>query len=122
MALFIVGKTECPLCGRVIQEASEATLFPAFLKPNHRFHRFSDAALHSECFQAWPDHVDFERLFKRFREMWESRPKNLPFSESENWAREAFKEFDNTCPGTGNGSRKQEPETKGAKKGRDRIG
>lgn len=95
MALLFPGKTECLICGKVIEESDEYVMFPAFLKPGHRLYTYSDGAFHKRCFDASPDKAEVERLYSRFRQIWADRPRNLTTSEEiEKWGQSAFKEFD----------------------------
>jgi hypothetical protein len=94
MAIFIPGKTACVVCGRTISSAAFAVSFPAFLKPNHRLARFNDSAVHSDCLDASEDALEVQRLYRRYLEIWQSRPQNLPLDQVEAWGREAFKELD----------------------------
>lgn len=94
MALILEGKTLCPICGNPIRTAAEATAFPAFLRPGHRFARFSDAAFHTSCFVSCPERQDVEAVFMKYEEIWKSRPAHLKsLSEIEAWGKEAFREF-----------------------------
>ncbi len=95
MALVFPGKTTCALCGQIIHDAMDIVAFPAFLAPRHRLYRFADGAFHISCFANWPESQELERLYKRYREIWESRPTNLTsLQEIEEWGRSAFKEFE----------------------------
>lgn len=50
MALVILGRTECVICGLVMAEGDEIVSFPAFVS-NRRdpLFRFTDAAFHRSC-------------------------------------------------------------------------
>lgn len=94
MALIILGKTVCFLCGKPLMEGDDMVAFPAFLKNTHELGRFSDAALHRMCFERAPQRQAVEALFCRFEAIWESRPRELKtLEEIESWGREAFKNF-----------------------------
>ncbi len=94
MALIIEGRTLCSFCGNPIQAASEATAFPAFLPPEHRLARFSDAAFHTACFAACPEREDVEAVLMKYRRIWDSRPQNLKsLAEIEAWGKAAFREL-----------------------------
>lgn len=91
MALFFPGRTTCMLCDKTIDSKSPVVAFPAFLPPNHRFARFSDGVFHQSCFEAWEDHEKFQELFERFREVWQSRPRDVKtLEEMEAWGKQAF--------------------------------
>lgn len=91
MAIIFLGNTPCGLCGEVLKSEDEIVAFTAFLPRGHPLHRYSDGAFHSHCFQEWPDAPEFERLYRDFRNTWESRPRNLTsLEEMEAWGRNAF--------------------------------
>jgi len=94
MALVFPGKTPCASCGQLIHDAKDVVGFPAFLQPGHPLYRFSDAAFHSWCFACLPEKPELERLYRRFREIWDNRPLDLnSLEEIEEWGKQAFKEF-----------------------------
>ncbi len=94
MALFIEGRTLCPLCGKPIEHVADATQFPAFLSPGHPLYKFSDAVFHTACFVAVPEHAEVEAVFSKYRELWDFGPNNLQTEgEKDNWGREAFNDF-----------------------------
>ena len=50
MAILLRGKTTCPICGSVIDEGDEATLFPhLILNELDPLYALSDGACHSAC-------------------------------------------------------------------------
>jgi hypothetical protein len=93
MALFLEGKSECQICGRLIETSNDLKMFPAFLGPTHPLHRYSDAIFHRRCFETISDRDEVERLFAKFRHIWDHRPANLTMEEIEAWERSAFAEF-----------------------------
>lgn len=94
LALVFLGRTICVICGKEIENDPDIFAFPAFLKAGHHLTMFSDAAVHSRCLATSVDGQEAVELYRRFREIWESRPKNVTFEQSEVWGREAFREFD----------------------------
>jgi hypothetical protein len=95
MALLLRGRSECLICGTVIDESDECVMFPAFLKAGHRLHLYSDGVFHQRCFDASPDKEEVEKLHSRFRQIWAERPKNLNTPEEiDDWEKSAFKELD----------------------------
>jgi hypothetical protein len=55
MALLLYGKSECPLCGHVINEAEPVYCFPAFVVNElDPCFFFSDAAFHEVCLKQHP--------------------------------------------------------------------
>lgn len=86
MVLLIRGKSTCAICGRVIAVEDSVVGFAAFLDPTHRLWRYSDAAMHGPCYEAWPERAEFEALYAaaeaqqmpsstpaRLKELWRSR-------------------------------------------------
>lgn len=93
MALLLGKKSECQICGQLIETSDELKMFPAFLGASHPLHRYSDGVFHRQCFAASPDRDEVERLFARFRYIWDHRPSNMTMEEVEAWGRSAFAEF-----------------------------
>jgi hypothetical protein len=95
MALIFPGKTTCALCGQVIHSTKAVLAYPAFLPPGHRLYPFTDAAFQTHCLASWPESQELEHLYRRYREIWDSRPTNLSsLQEIEEWGKKAFKEFE----------------------------
>jgi hypothetical protein len=68
MALIILGTTQCPLCNQVIDDEQEHVATTHFIESrDHPFWRYSDAAMHYNCFQAWDQRAlfvaEYNRLF-----------------------------------------------------------
>lgn len=94
MALLIRGKTKCLFCEKVIAENDDVIAFPAFLGVGHSLSRFSDSAFHRTCFSRCPESAEVESLYRRYRKIWENRPKDLKSAEEiDAWGKEAFKDF-----------------------------
>lgn len=55
MAIVILGLTQCPLCDEILAAGQSTVATSHFIQsPEHPLWRFSDAAMHYDCFQAWP--------------------------------------------------------------------
>ena len=55
MSLLIHSLTECPVCGRVIEEGQDAVSFPAFaFNEADPCILFNDASVHQTCFENHP--------------------------------------------------------------------
>jgi hypothetical protein len=94
MAIIIDGITECLICGKPLFAEEDIQAFPAFLKRKHPLNRYSDSAMHRQCYDACPDKEELDRLLKRFEEIWESRPRDLKTKEEiDEWGKAAFKDF-----------------------------
>lgn len=60
MALIILNQTRCPLCNEVIAEGDAYIATTAFVHdPADPLWPYSDAAIHTACFQSWPHRPDF---------------------------------------------------------------
>ena len=96
MALIIRGATPCALCGSVLDSSAEEIIgFPAFLPSTHRLWKYSDAAFHKSCFDAWEDCSELLDVYQRFRDIWATRPMGLTsLKEINEWGKQAFAEFD----------------------------
>jgi hypothetical protein len=54
MALVILGSTRCPLCDHVIVDVDEIVATSHFIADSaDRLWRYSDAAMHKNCFKNW---------------------------------------------------------------------
>ncbi len=91
MALFVAGKSQCGLCGQLIERREDVVGMPPFLGAGHRLSRYSDAVFHKACFDQSPDRADVERLHDRFKEVMRAAPADM--DEYERWAEQAMKEF-----------------------------
>lgn len=94
MAIFMAGKSRCPICGKVIDSIDEAIATPAFLKNTHPLAKFSDAVLHKQCFAEAPEREDVERLLSRFKEVMAGGPRTGTVAEYESWVKGAMREFE----------------------------
>lgn len=55
MAVFVAGKTTCPLCSRVIQTDENVINFPPlFLNHHHAVFELTDAVVHRPCLDSRP--------------------------------------------------------------------
>ena len=91
---MVRGKTTCPLCGKTIEDGQVVAAFPAFLPSGHPLAIFSDGVFHKACLHEDARSEAVERLYRRYREIWDSRPKDLKTVEDvEAWGREAFKDL-----------------------------
>jgi len=55
MAVLLRNKTICPMCGRLIEEGEDTSLFPHFiLNENDPLYEFSDSACHTACLASHP--------------------------------------------------------------------
>jgi len=63
MAL-IFDQSECAICGELLGKPARIVATTHFIgDPRDPLWRFSDAAMHYECFQKWPDREEFIRKY-----------------------------------------------------------
>lgn len=75
MATFIEGM-KCPLCGKGMKSSDRLFGTSHFLRPEHDLQRFSDAAMHWDCYAEWEHRKRFGRLYFEARRAWqEHNPK-----------------------------------------------
>lgn len=66
MAILILGHTDCPLCDNVIATGQRYVATLHFLQDqSHPLWRYSDAAMHYDCFQRWPCREEFVAEYNR---------------------------------------------------------
>lgn len=88
---MILSKSECSLCKQILTSFDKIKIFSAFLPPNHRYGKFSDAAMHESCFLADPDHETINDMFYVFNKILASKPKDFKtVEEMDSWTKEAF--------------------------------
>jgi hypothetical protein len=77
MAIWFSGKSECSICGAVLEAKQDVIGHPAILFPDHPLWRFSDSAMHRACYEQWEHHEYFESILRKYKQLWESRPTYL---------------------------------------------
>jgi hypothetical protein len=94
MAIIIEGATKCKICGLPIERGDRTKGFPAFLTDDHPLYRYSDSAMHMECYETCPDKAALEDVYGRWDKIWASRPVHLKSEkEMKEWHEKAFKDF-----------------------------
>jgi hypothetical protein len=64
VALIFRGKSECALCGQVIQQDDEIIATSHFIADeNDPLWRYSDAPFHKVCFLKWDKREEFVRRY-----------------------------------------------------------
>jgi hypothetical protein len=67
MALLILGHSECPICGVHLQKDDEIfATSGCWTEPDHPLFEFQDAAMHRNCFDAWPLRAEFVASFNQY--------------------------------------------------------
>ena len=66
MAIVLLGKTQCPLCQAVLLAGQDLVSSSHFIESQtHPLWRYSDAAMHYGCFQAWEHRETFVAEYNR---------------------------------------------------------
>lgn len=92
--MLVLGKSKCCLCKQVLENSDKIKGFSAFLPYDHKYGKFSDAAMHESCFLNDPDHKAVDDMFFVFNKILTSRPRNLKtIEEMDAWTREAFQDW-----------------------------
>ena len=64
MALILLGKTECSICGVVLYEGDALVATTHFIADhNDPLWRFSDSAMHKSCFLEWEHRRSFVKKY-----------------------------------------------------------
>jgi len=54
MAMVLLGKTQCSICGAVVLSGQDLVCSEHFIaSQSHPLWRYSDSAMHFSCFQEW---------------------------------------------------------------------
>lgn len=66
MAIVILGSSGCSLCGEVLMTGHAIVATPHFIPDqSHPLWRYSDSAMHYDCFQQWPHREAFVAEYNR---------------------------------------------------------
>ena len=69
MAIIITGKSACALCGQTLLAEQEIVGTPHFIADRKDpLWRFSDAAMHRTCLDAWEHRAEFVAKYEHFLE------------------------------------------------------
>ena len=64
MALIISDSSTCSICGEILKSSDDVISWQAFLKPEHKFWKYSDSGMHRYCFEKWEHKDEFDELYK----------------------------------------------------------
>ncbi|CAN5198405.1 hypothetical protein BH18ACI2_BH18ACI2_09690 [soil metagenome] len=66
MAIILLGRTECSICGVVFVTGDEIVATSHFIADlDDPLYRFSDSGVHKNCFLMWEYRADFVEKFNR---------------------------------------------------------
>jgi hypothetical protein len=74
MALILLGKSLCPLCGRLLLEGEAMTALPALADTAHPLYDYFDAGFHQTCFEQWDSREATQEAVRLGRQRWEASP------------------------------------------------
>lgn len=79
VAIVVRGKTGCSVCGQIISGTDEIVMFPHFIWDEaHPLWRFSDSAMHQQCFTDWDKAEQFRAIYnKRWPEIMPTHPREM---------------------------------------------
>lgn len=67
MVLVLLGKTECPLCGAILETGDELVAASgAVVGEGDPLAPYQDAAMHRTCFLKWPLRIRFIQTFNEY--------------------------------------------------------
>lgn len=67
MALYFKNKSACMICGKLLDDKSKLTVFPAFIaNEKSRYFKYSDTVVHTTCLIRDPEHKHVLRLKDKF--------------------------------------------------------
>ena len=69
MALILLGKTECRLCGALLEAGEElVSTSGSTVSKTDPLAPYQDAAMHRKCFLKWPQRESFVQKFNEYYE------------------------------------------------------
>jgi hypothetical protein len=69
MALILLGKTTCAICGAILKEGDDIFATSAGpIEPNDPLWQYQDAGMHRDCFRKWPLRDSFRQKFNEYFE------------------------------------------------------
>ena len=75
MAVVIIGKSECHICGKVLESSEDIVLFPPFIANMlDPLYIFNDAGVHMRCLEKHP--LGQQALLYRDKDISATRPEN----------------------------------------------
>jgi hypothetical protein len=78
MAIVIIGKTGCALCGSIFAASDDVVMFPHFIRDQaHPLWRFSDSAMHHACFADWDQREQFRGIYNEVSTIMPNHPREM---------------------------------------------
>jgi hypothetical protein len=75
MAIIILGKSKCAVCGKLLLEGDDVVGTRPFLKATHPLGRFSDAGFHRACYASFPERQAFEEAYEEVKQLFADAPR-----------------------------------------------
>jgi hypothetical protein len=67
MALVFLGKSECPICGKVLQPGDQIVALSPLPDNKHPFWKYFDAGMHKSCYDNWDNKDEANKLLDSFK-------------------------------------------------------
>lgn len=74
MALILLGKSSCALCGRPLLAGEPLTALPAIADTTHPLYGYFDAGFHRTCFEHWDGREAAHKAVLLNQQRWEASP------------------------------------------------
>jgi hypothetical protein len=72
MAIILIGKSRCPLCGEILTAESSIISLPAISDVSNPLYHFFDSGIHESCFEKWGKKSEIDTILKDERIRYES--------------------------------------------------
>jgi hypothetical protein len=53
MAMIFLGKSECPICGKILVEGDDIIGLPPLIDITHPLYTYFDEGMHRACYENW---------------------------------------------------------------------
>ena len=74
MALILLGKSPCGLCGNLLLDSETVVALPAIADATHPLFAYFDRGFHRACFQAWQHRDEALCAVRLDRQRYEESP------------------------------------------------
>jgi len=64
MAITLIGKSRCPLCGEILNAESSIISLPAISDVSNPLYHFFDSGIHESCFEKWDKKSEIDAILK----------------------------------------------------------
>ena len=71
MAIILLGKSECPLCGKTLEEGEEIIGLPAISDTSHPLLAYFDNGFHKACYENWEEKDKIDEALTKEKDVFE---------------------------------------------------